>query len=608
MQEMIYALKERIGAPSLFSGRKQEMELLLDWAEKIPKEISKSRALLARRKSGKTAIMQRIFNILWNRKGTVIPFYIEISDQDQWLLDFASNYYLTFLTQYLSFLTRTVLPKDQGFWEIEELEQVAGKIGHKNILKEIHYFKQHRDAERIEDVRRYAFGAPARFAGSENIFFLVMIDEIQFMTKHIFYDKDRKIQAYNLPGAYHGLVESKIAPMLVSGSYIGWLSQMISDMFKGGRLTVTEISPKLTFGEGMGAVYQYAEHHNVPLTGEAALALNILTQGDPYYIATLFRSDYPGKDFTRPDGAVKTLAYEITNRKGELYRTWSEYIDSTIKDVNDKYAKQVLLFLSKERHKECTRKEIYLHLQGKLEDAELEKKLRMLEYGDLIKRGSSDFRYCGIPDDILDLIFRARYQEEIYQVKPDIDSQLTAKITELEDEKKSLQGALNELKGRMLEFIVYRELAKSKKEGKPVLDFRKRVRPIKNQKYAQSIEKLLSAVSENAFHRVWMNFYLQLPGTGLSEIDVLAEGAEGEYYWALLFEIKNRDEKYPASLHDAKSFTAKVDMLKLQANQQGKKIRFICPVFLCAKEFEKDVEDWLHRHGVLTADMESWDN
>jgi hypothetical protein len=91
MQEMTYALKERIGAASLFSGRKQEMELLLDWAEKIPKEISKSRALLARRKSGKTAIMQRLFNILWNRKGTVIPFYIEISDQDQWLLDFASK-------------------------------------------------------------------------------------------------------------------------------------------------------------------------------------------------------------------------------------------------------------------------------------------------------------------------------------------------------------------------------------------------------------------------------------------------------------------------------------------------------------------------------------
>jgi hypothetical protein len=105
MQNMIYALRERIGEPSLFCGRKREMELLLNWAEKIPGEISKSRPLLDRRKSGETAIMQRLFNILWNKNGTVIPFYFEILNFDQWLLDFSADYYRTFLSQYLSFKT-----------------------------------------------------------------------------------------------------------------------------------------------------------------------------------------------------------------------------------------------------------------------------------------------------------------------------------------------------------------------------------------------------------------------------------------------------------------------------------------------------------------------
>ncbi|TGO02003.1 hypothetical protein PN36_32265 [Candidatus Thiomargarita nelsonii] len=57
------------------------------------------------------------------------------------------------------------------------------------------------------------------FAGKENVFFLVMIDEIQYMTKYIYYDKAHQVLAPNLPGAYHGLVESKVAPMLVSGSF-----------------------------------------------------------------------------------------------------------------------------------------------------------------------------------------------------------------------------------------------------------------------------------------------------------------------------------------------------------------------------------------------------
>ena len=69
---MKYALKERIGNPSLFCGRKQEMELLINWSQSIPREIVKSRALLDRRKCGKSAIMQRLFNILWEQTGAVI--------------------------------------------------------------------------------------------------------------------------------------------------------------------------------------------------------------------------------------------------------------------------------------------------------------------------------------------------------------------------------------------------------------------------------------------------------------------------------------------------------------------------------------------------------
>jgi hypothetical protein len=76
-KNMKYALKERIGDPALFCGRRQEMELLMNWVNVIPKEIAKSRALLGRRKCGKSAIMQRLFNILWNQNGLVIPFYFD---------------------------------------------------------------------------------------------------------------------------------------------------------------------------------------------------------------------------------------------------------------------------------------------------------------------------------------------------------------------------------------------------------------------------------------------------------------------------------------------------------------------------------------------------
>ena len=114
---MKYPLKERIGRPELLVGRKKEFAKLNLWLKRIPKELSHSIALLARKKSGKTAIVQRLFNQLWNEGDSilkdpdgipVIPFYFEIADKKIWYPDFAIEYYCRFASQYISYLERDV--------------------------------------------------------------------------------------------------------------------------------------------------------------------------------------------------------------------------------------------------------------------------------------------------------------------------------------------------------------------------------------------------------------------------------------------------------------------------------------------------------------------
>jgi len=217
----MYALEERIGDPSLFCGREREMRLLLNWASKIPGKRSKSRALLGRRKCGKTAMMERLFNTLWNRDGNVIPFYFEVLDQSQWLLDFSDEYIRTFLSQYLSFLTRTPLDENNEPWTWKQLEDMNREVSNENIALRTEIFREYLENEKSHQAMRIAFGSPVWFAGRDKVFFVVMIDEIQYMTKYIFNDEERKICANNLPGAFHGLVEMKKAPMLVSGRNAG---------------------------------------------------------------------------------------------------------------------------------------------------------------------------------------------------------------------------------------------------------------------------------------------------------------------------------------------------------------------------------------------------
>ena len=59
---MDYALKERIGKPELFTGRKEELAYFLKWITDIKDEKSQSTAMMARRKMGKTALMERLFD------------------------------------------------------------------------------------------------------------------------------------------------------------------------------------------------------------------------------------------------------------------------------------------------------------------------------------------------------------------------------------------------------------------------------------------------------------------------------------------------------------------------------------------------------------------
>ncbi|MEZ4527890.1 MAG: hypothetical protein R2941_18400 [Desulfobacterales bacterium] len=75
-------LEEKIGDPNLFTGRRRELEDLLGWTEKVKKKLSPSRALLSRRKTGKTALLQRLYNRIFEADDGVILFYYEVKEEN----------------------------------------------------------------------------------------------------------------------------------------------------------------------------------------------------------------------------------------------------------------------------------------------------------------------------------------------------------------------------------------------------------------------------------------------------------------------------------------------------------------------------------------------
>ncbi|MCP4147813.1 MAG: hypothetical protein GY757_08680 [bacterium] len=89
---------------------------------------------------GKTALMERLFNITFHKNDGVIPFYYEVKETEMWAVDFCRDFFLTFIYQYIAFKSRKkeyLVPGGMSDFEkaigiaqkVKELENVAGALG-----------------------------------------------------------------------------------------------------------------------------------------------------------------------------------------------------------------------------------------------------------------------------------------------------------------------------------------------------------------------------------------------------------------------------------------------------------------------------------------------
>ncbi len=449
---MKYPLQEKIGDPELLVGREKEFENLEKWMGKIPKKLSISRVILARRKSGKTAIVQRVFNQLWSEDGDVIPFYFDMAENPIWYPDLAVKYYRAFASQYISFSERdeTLVRKPLS---LEKIREYGVKKSVPSLVDDVDSILWAKKMGFYSSAWETACGAPHRLADVYDRRILVIIDEFQNFAGYVHPDRNFETKPIRaLPGSFHSLSESKIAPMLVTGSYISWLLEIAGKYLQAGRLDEWHITPYLTPERGLEAVYRYARIHDEPVTNETALLINQLCMSDPFFISCVMQSRCEQRSLDTEKGVVETFDYEITDRRSRMSRTWNEYIQLTLKKINDRHAKEMLLHLSRHSDRHWTHEEIRGELQIDLDLEEVKKRLILLVEADVIEWGSSDIQFRGLRDGTLNLILRNRFEEEINGFVPDMRQEAHEQIRELRKERNRLQGMLNNLSGKFAEF------------------------------------------------------------------------------------------------------------------------------------------------------------
>ena len=101
------------------------------------------------------------------------------------------------------------------------------------LIPHIKDFKQCEKSGDVDILWDIARDAPRTIAEYKDERVLQIIDEFQFINRYIFRDKSCKDPMPELAGSYLHTAEYKNAPMLVSGSWVGWLMDDLNKMLPG---------------------------------------------------------------------------------------------------------------------------------------------------------------------------------------------------------------------------------------------------------------------------------------------------------------------------------------------------------------------------------------
>ncbi len=581
---MDYALEERIGNPDLFTGRKEELDYFLKWIDDIKERKSQSTAVLARRKMGKTALMERLFNITFFKNHGVIPFYYEVKEMKMWVGDFCVDFCLTFVYQYIAFKSRKT--EYLGQFEKGNFAKVKQAAIHEGLdylielIESVEYAFTH---EYVDILWNTVREAPKNLAFRQDEFIIQMIDEFQFLNAMIYRDKDMRIQVNDLAGGYLSTAESKIAPLLVSGSWVGWLMNELNTLLPN-RFWY-EYLENMPEDEAVEMVYKYSRFFDVPITEETAFLIFKQTQGSPFYISSLIRSRYRDKDLATVNGLTNTLEFETLNRQGTIKATWMEYVLSTFKKVNGKNAKMIVLYLCQHRDREVTRGELLEKLPLHIDDAELEEKLEALVKGDIISQGETHFDYRGVQDNIFDKVFRGVYEKEIreFDVRV-IRKEYSQELEKLEKQYISLLGKYNYRKGYFAEYVILEQLRSHTREN--------------NELYKSITRNLPGDFNFCEYSRVWR--YDRSPEYSRRfNVDIFARSHSSKDY-SIIGEVKSRDIK-KFSKEEVKAFEVKFEKVK-EIENIDRVIGFI----FSRSGFTGEAEDYCKERGIACSEDERW--
>ncbi|MEZ4870265.1 MAG: hypothetical protein R3C14_53540 [Caldilineaceae bacterium] len=330
-----------------FVNRREELDLFWQWATGVPHPDRRSFALVGLRRTGKTAILHKLFNRLFYEQTRVLPIYISFA---RYLnrptplnsYEFAEEYFASYLRSYLAFRHRR--PELLEFRAaLPDLRVLIGELADEVAQSLMTSYDR-----ALTDPLGTAYGLvqwlidmPRGVATVYNIPTAVIIDEFQVLTN--VYNPDQQLHN-NLTDSFQQAAESRSAPLLISGSSI---SMLMGDALGGmlsGRFASWYLGP-LAQEHALDLIFRLGQTRKILVTQALALAIWEVTQGYPYSIERIMVSLSPAvRQLPEVNALKEIILFELTDKLGALREHYEHEYGKYMRAFNGDHTARKILF------------------------------------------------------------------------------------------------------------------------------------------------------------------------------------------------------------------------------------------------------------------------
>ncbi|MEM7536927.1 MAG: ATP-binding protein [Chloroflexota bacterium] len=429
-----------------FVNRSTELEWLWTWSSQIPKSF-RSQALVGLRRTGKTAILHKLFNRLYHEQTSVMPVYISFAGyvrpkREVTVNQFAREFFTGYLRSYLAFRHRR--PDFlEGTVGLDVLTLFAQNTSDSIALELIERFGDGvvTKSRFASELINWLVSIPKAQARQHKIPTVVMIDEFQVLTDVV---DPLMNEYYDVTNFFQKAAETRAAPMIVSGSSI---SMMVNEALVGalsGRFQSTHLDP-LEENYATDMMTRLSDVYNVQLTESLALEIWEATKGYPYSIECILSDPRFAAPNIVDENWLETFFVEtLTSSTSELREHYHEEFGKYVSQLN-RFTRNILYWMIKNPERDIFADTIADELN--IEETDVRQSLDQLQKGDVIRLTPS-FNYTGPDDPMLQRYIEYHHKREVEKLSPE------AALDNLRKEINRVQGKANLRVGHLAEVIV----------------------------------------------------------------------------------------------------------------------------------------------------------